>query len=167
MPDRDDVAQQILLDAFRARPCYQGTSRLSTWVYSLSLRRVADHFRSPQRCSGPAASEDGEALAGGSSPTELGVEIHTLAGDGICRAFDISEPMVCSALKGSHNSLRRAASPQPLVHARCRCVRGDSSNLRARPSTDERDSSCTENGLTTASRGESASESDCCSPRAP
>ena len=48
-PDRDDVAQQILLDAFRALPCYQGASRLSTWIYSLSMRRVADHFRSPQR----------------------------------------------------------------------------------------------------------------------
>src|SRR5262245_23342130 len=48
-PDRDDVAQQILLDAFRALPCYQGASRLSTWIYSLSLRRVADHFRSRQR----------------------------------------------------------------------------------------------------------------------
>jgi RNA polymerase sigma-70 factor (ECF subfamily) len=48
-PDREDVAQQILLDAFRALPWYQGASRLSTWIYSLSLRRVADHFRSPQR----------------------------------------------------------------------------------------------------------------------
>lgn len=56
-PDREDVAQQILLDAFRALPCYQGASRLSTWIYSLSLRRVADHFRSPQRrhvACGPA-----------------------------------------------------------------------------------------------------------------
>ena len=48
-PDRDDVAQQIMVDAFRALPCYQGASRLSTWIYSLLLRRVADHFRSPQR----------------------------------------------------------------------------------------------------------------------
>ena len=48
-PDRDDVAQQILLDAYRALPRYQGASRLSTWIYSLALRRVADHFRSPQR----------------------------------------------------------------------------------------------------------------------
>jgi RNA polymerase sigma-70 factor, ECF subfamily len=48
-PDRDDVAQQILLDVYRALPCYQGTSRLSTWIYSVALRRVADHFRSPQR----------------------------------------------------------------------------------------------------------------------
>ena len=48
-PDREDVAQQVLLDAFRALPSYRGTSRLSTWMYSLALRRVADHFRSPQR----------------------------------------------------------------------------------------------------------------------
>ena len=47
--DRDDVAQQILFDAFRALPRYAGTSRLSTWIYSLAWRRVADHFRSPQR----------------------------------------------------------------------------------------------------------------------
>ena len=55
-PDRNDVAQQILLDAFRALPCYQGASRLSTWIYSLSLRRVADHFRSPQRRDVPSGS---------------------------------------------------------------------------------------------------------------
>ena len=38
-PDREDVAQQVLLDAFRALPRYRGTSRLSTWIYSLALRR--------------------------------------------------------------------------------------------------------------------------------
>ena len=53
-PDREDVAQQIMLDAFRALPRYRGTSRLSTWVYSLALRRVADHFRSPQRRDVPS-----------------------------------------------------------------------------------------------------------------
>jgi RNA polymerase sigma-70 factor (ECF subfamily) len=53
-PDREDVAQQVLLDAFRALPRYRGTSRLSTWIYSLALRRVADHFRSPQRRDVPS-----------------------------------------------------------------------------------------------------------------
>jgi RNA polymerase sigma-70 factor (ECF subfamily) len=48
-PDCDDVSQQIMLDAFRALPSYRGTSRLSTWVYSLALRRVSDYFRSSQR----------------------------------------------------------------------------------------------------------------------
>ena len=52
--DREDVAQQVLLDAFRALPRYRGTSRLSTWIYSLALRRVADHFRSPQRRDVPS-----------------------------------------------------------------------------------------------------------------
>jgi RNA polymerase sigma-70 factor, ECF subfamily len=53
-PDREDVAQQIMLDAFRALPRYRGGSRLSTWVYSLALRRVADYFRSPHRRDVPS-----------------------------------------------------------------------------------------------------------------
>jgi RNA polymerase sigma-70 factor (ECF subfamily) len=53
-PDGEDVAQQVLLDAFRALPRYRGTSRLSTWIYSLALRRVADHYRSPQRRDVPS-----------------------------------------------------------------------------------------------------------------
>jgi RNA polymerase sigma-70 factor, ECF subfamily len=53
-PDREDVAQQVMLDAFRSLSRYRGTSRLSTWVYSLALRRVADHFRSPQRRDVPS-----------------------------------------------------------------------------------------------------------------
>jgi RNA polymerase sigma-70 factor (ECF subfamily) len=53
-PDQEDVAQQVLLDAFRALPRYRGMSRLSTWIYSLALRRVADHFRSPQRRDVPS-----------------------------------------------------------------------------------------------------------------
>lgn len=55
-PDGEDVSQQVLLDAFRALPRYRGTSRLSTWIYSLALRRVADHFRSPQRRDVPSGS---------------------------------------------------------------------------------------------------------------
>jgi RNA polymerase sigma-70 factor, ECF subfamily len=53
-PDREDVAQQIMLDVFRGLARYRGGSRLSTWIYSLGLRRVADHFRSPQRRDEPA-----------------------------------------------------------------------------------------------------------------
>jgi len=54
--DCDDVSQQIMLDAFRALPAYRGRSRLTTWVYSLALRRVADHFRAPQRREVPLGS---------------------------------------------------------------------------------------------------------------
>jgi RNA polymerase sigma-70 factor (ECF subfamily) len=71
-PDREDVAQQIMLDAFRALPRYRGTSRLTTWVYSLALRRVADHFRSPQRrdvaCGSPG---DDTFPASPSAPSAL------------------------------------------------------------------------------------------------
>jgi RNA polymerase sigma-70 factor (ECF subfamily) len=55
-PDREDVAQQIMLDACRALPRYRGTSRLSTWIYTLAVRRVADHFRSPQRRERPSGA---------------------------------------------------------------------------------------------------------------
>ena len=60
--DRDDVAQQILLDAYRALPCYHGTSRLSTWIYTLALRRVADYFRSPQRRVVPSGRPEDETF---------------------------------------------------------------------------------------------------------
>lgn len=61
-PDREDVAQQVMLDAFRALPRYQGTSRLSTWVYSLALRRVADHFRSRHRRDVPSGAPGDETF---------------------------------------------------------------------------------------------------------
>jgi RNA polymerase sigma-70 factor (ECF subfamily) len=70
-PDREDVAQQIMLDAFRALPRYRGTSRLSTWIYSLALRRVADHFRSPQRRDVPSGSPGDDTFP--PSPSTPGV----------------------------------------------------------------------------------------------
>lgn len=45
-----------MLDACRALPRYRGTSRLSTWIYTLAVRRVADHFRSPQRRERPSGA---------------------------------------------------------------------------------------------------------------
>jgi RNA polymerase sigma-70 factor (ECF subfamily) len=70
-PDREDVAQQVMLDAFRALPRYRGTSRLSTWIYSLALRRVADYFRSPQRRDVPSGWPGDEAFP--QSPRASGV----------------------------------------------------------------------------------------------
>ena len=73
------MAQQVLLDAFRALPRYRGTSRLSTWIYSLALRRVADHFRSPQRREVPSGwAGDGSfppprSTAGDLAPDEQAV----------------------------------------------------------------------------------------------
>jgi RNA polymerase sigma-70 factor, ECF subfamily len=81
-PDREDVAQQILLDAVRALPRYRGTSRLSTWIYSLALRRVADHFRSPQRrdvASGWPGDDTFPRLA--ATPRALGPDEQTVTRD--------------------------------------------------------------------------------------
>src|SRR5688572_11093361 len=61
-PDREDVSQQVMLDVFRALPRYRGVSRLSTWIYSLALRRVADHFRSPHRREVPSGSPGDETF---------------------------------------------------------------------------------------------------------
>lgn len=61
-PDREDVSQQIMLDVFRALPRYRGVSRLSTWIYSLAVRRVADHFRSPHRREVPSGSPGDETF---------------------------------------------------------------------------------------------------------
>jgi RNA polymerase sigma-70 factor, ECF subfamily len=61
-PDREDVSQQVMLDVFRALPRYRGVSRLSTWIYSLALRRVADHFRSPHRREVPLGSPGDETF---------------------------------------------------------------------------------------------------------
>jgi RNA polymerase sigma-70 factor (ECF subfamily) len=73
------VAQQVLLDAFRALPRYRGISRLSTWIYSLALRRVADHFRSPQRREVPSGGPGDDSFpppqstAGALAPDEQAV----------------------------------------------------------------------------------------------
>jgi RNA polymerase sigma-70 factor, ECF subfamily len=61
-PDREDVSQQVMLDVFRALPRYRGVSRLSTWIYSLALRRVADHFRSPHRREVPSGAPGDETF---------------------------------------------------------------------------------------------------------
>lgn len=60
--DRDDVSQQVMLDAFRGLPSYKGVSRLSTWIYSLALRRVSDHFRSPHRRELPLGAPGDETF---------------------------------------------------------------------------------------------------------
>ncbi len=79
-PDREDVAQQIMLDVFRGLPRYRGGSRLSTWIYSLALRRVADHFRSPQRRDEPSGLAEDDtfpataSMPGGRPPDQEVVE---------------------------------------------------------------------------------------------
>ncbi len=46
--DAEDVSQEVMLSAFRSLPSFGGC-RLSTWLYRIARRRLADHFRSPRR----------------------------------------------------------------------------------------------------------------------
>jgi len=62
--DAEDVTQEVLISALGALAAYRGCS-LSTWLYRLTRRRIADHYRSPQRRLVPAGDphEEGNALA--------------------------------------------------------------------------------------------------------
>lgn len=60
-----DVCQEVMLSAFRSLGSFRGC-RLSTWLYRIASRRIADHFRSSQRRHVPCGSP-GQAAAAGDS----------------------------------------------------------------------------------------------------
>lgn len=45
----EDVAQDVLIEAFRALPRFRGDARLSTWLFTLASRHAAHYLRSPVR----------------------------------------------------------------------------------------------------------------------
>jgi RNA polymerase sigma-70 factor (ECF subfamily) len=47
--DAEDVTQEVLADAFAALPRFRGEARLSCWLFTLTTRAVADHYRSAAR----------------------------------------------------------------------------------------------------------------------
>lgn len=47
-PEAEDVCQDVMISALRGLGGYRGC-RLSTWLYRITRRRIADHFRSPAR----------------------------------------------------------------------------------------------------------------------
>lgn len=55
--DAEDVCQEAMLSALRSLQTYEGC-RLSTWLYRVTRRRLADHFRSPQRRLVPVGLPD-------------------------------------------------------------------------------------------------------------
>ncbi len=46
--DAEDVTQEVLISLLSSLGTYRGCA-LSTWLYRLTRRRIADHYRSPQR----------------------------------------------------------------------------------------------------------------------
>ncbi len=59
--DAEDVCQEAMLSALRSLGTYRGC-RLSTWLYRITRRRLADHFRSPQRRLVPIGLSDEPSL---------------------------------------------------------------------------------------------------------
>jgi len=60
--DAEDVSQEVMVSALRGLRGYKDC-RLSTWLYRLTRRRLADHFRSPQRRHIPAGLPDAPPLS--------------------------------------------------------------------------------------------------------
>lgn len=53
-----DVVQEIYMEAYTSLPSFQGRSSLSTWLYRISMRVVADHIRSKSRRAAISAPRD-------------------------------------------------------------------------------------------------------------
>lgn len=52
-----DVAQETLIRAWRALPRFRGDSRLSTWLYRITVNTSHTHLRRARRHSGPSLDE--------------------------------------------------------------------------------------------------------------
>lgn len=48
-PDAQDLAQECVIKLLRALPQYRGDAKLSTWIYTLCKRAVADYYRASVR----------------------------------------------------------------------------------------------------------------------
>lgn len=71
--DADDITQEVMASAFRSLSSYGGC-RLSTWLFRIALRRLADFFRSspPRRIetSSPGSVVLSRAIAPRSNPED-------------------------------------------------------------------------------------------------
>jgi RNA polymerase sigma factor (sigma-70 family) len=47
--DADDMTQTIVMRVLQALPRFRGEAKLSTWIFTLSQRAIADHYRHPHR----------------------------------------------------------------------------------------------------------------------
>lgn len=54
--EAEDVSQEVFWSAFQGLPRFRGECRLSTWFYTLALRRVADFLRAPARRDVPSGT---------------------------------------------------------------------------------------------------------------
>lgn len=74
--DAEDVCQEVMLSALRALSTYEGCL-LSTWLFRITQRRLADHYRSPHRRLLPTGLADDTTRPGvtPSVPPEQGEDL--------------------------------------------------------------------------------------------
>jgi len=65
--DAEDVTQKVFPSALRSLGTYRGCS-LSTWLYRITRRRIADHFRSPQRRLVPVGDREKDPASAAHGP---------------------------------------------------------------------------------------------------
>jgi len=69
----EDVTQDVLADAIRGLPRFRGASRLSSWIFSIAIRRLCDRHRSPAERT-IAAGRPGDDSFPGGEPADTGWE---------------------------------------------------------------------------------------------
>lgn len=69
--DRDDLYQEIALQAWRSFPRFRGDAQFSTWLYRVSLNTAITHYRKEQKKAAiPVLSEEVVAPASDMDPKE-------------------------------------------------------------------------------------------------
>ena len=64
-PDQaEDVAQDALIRAYRARDSYEGRARFKSWLYRIAYTTALSHLRKPHQRARMAAAQDDSAADG-------------------------------------------------------------------------------------------------------
>jgi RNA polymerase sigma-70 factor (ECF subfamily) len=85
--DAQDVCQDAAIDMLASLPRYRGESRLSTWMFTLVGRRIADFFRAGARRHIAAGFPGGESFPALGAAADADAEQQTLAADARTRLW--------------------------------------------------------------------------------
>jgi RNA polymerase sigma factor (sigma-70 family) len=128
----EDVAQDVLAEAFRALPRFRGEARLSTWLFTLASRHVAHYLRAPARRQ-LALGHPGDAdFPEPSAPREHGLEARILERDRQARAREAVERLEEPVISRGRSACRKARSRAISIAAGWRFVRDWRSRERLR-----------------------------------
>jgi RNA polymerase sigma-70 factor (ECF subfamily) len=91
LDDAEDVCQEVMISVYRGLRTYGGC-RLSTWVYRIARRRIADHFRSPQRRDRPFGLPGHRPLQPSPRASAQDIDRRSLARDALDSITRLAEP---------------------------------------------------------------------------